>query len=67
MINRGVSVIPKSNSSDRIMANFDCIFDVSREDFEAIDKILGSETGVRNLETLDYLGFDNFNEEVEEP
>ena len=69
MINRGVSVIPKSNSSDRITANFDCIFDLSKKDFEAIDVVLESkgETSVRNLETRDYLGFDNFNEEVEEP
>ena len=69
MIIRGVSVIPKSNSPDRIATNFDCMFDLEESDFRTIDNVLGSpsETGVRNLETRDYLGFDNFNEDVEEP
>ena len=69
MIGRGVSVIPKSNSPDRIAENFDCIFDIAEADFEKIDTVLGSKNdpGVRNLETRDYLGFDSFNEEVEEP
>jgi diketogulonate reductase-like aldo/keto reductase len=69
MISRGVSVIPKSNSPERIAANFDCIFELEEIDFATIDNVLGSpsEPGVRNLETRDYLGFDSFNEEVEEP
>ena len=68
MLNRGVSVIPKSNSPERISSNFDCIFDLGTGDLKAIDMVLGQgEAGVRNLETRDYLGFDNFNEDVEEP
>ena len=69
MINRGVSVIPKSNNTKRIGENFDCLFDLDPADFEIIDCLMGveGEQGVRNLETRDYLGFDNFNEEVEEP
>lgn len=69
MINRGVSVIPKSNSPNRIAANFDCKFDLAENDFMTIDKVLGSqsEVGVRNLEMRDYLGFNNYNEDVEEP
>lgn len=69
MICRNVSVIPKSNSPARIAANFDCLFHLAEEDFERVDTVLGSisEPGVRNLETRDYLGFDNFNEEREEP
>ena len=45
------------------------MFDLAESDFRTIDNVLGSpsETGVRNLETRDYLGFDNFNEDVEEP
>jgi diketogulonate reductase-like aldo/keto reductase len=66
---RGISVIPKSNNPARIAENFDCIFDLSEEDFKVIDNIMGKhgERGVRNLESLDYLGFNNYNEEVEEP
>ena len=69
MISRGVSVIPKSNDPARIEANFDCVFLLDQADFVAIDNVLGSPTeiGTRNLETRDYLGFDNFNEEAEEP
>ena len=42
---------------------------MDKEDFDTIDCLMGKngERGVRNLETRDYLGFDNFNEEVEEP
>jgi diketogulonate reductase-like aldo/keto reductase len=69
MIWRGVSVIPKSNSVLRISENFDCLFGMTDRDNETLSNIMGSqgENGVRNLETRDYLGFDNFNEEAEEP
>ena len=69
MLLRGVSVIPKSNNANRIVQNFDCVFELSESDFETIDTLLGSksEPGIRNLETRSYLGFDNFNEEREEP
>lgn len=51
------------------MENFDCIFDMADEDFELIDNVMGEngEKGVRNLDSLEYLGFDNYNEEFEEP
>jgi len=66
---RGISVIPKSNNDKRIRENFDCIFDLAEEDFKLIDNLMGThgEQGVRNLNSLEYLGFDNYNEEVEEP
>ncbi|KAK0666748.1 1,5-anhydro-D-fructose reductase [Cercophora samala] len=66
---RGISVIPKSNSEKRIVENFDCIFDMSEADFKAIDNLVGEngERGVRNFNSLEYLGFDNYNEEFEEP
>ncbi|KAL8881150.1 MAG: hypothetical protein Q9198_001585, partial [Flavoplaca austrocitrina] len=69
MISRGVSVIPKSNNLQRIAENYDCLFELGTEDYQIIDALMGpnGERGVRNLETRDYLGFDNFNEEVEEP
>ncbi|KAI1127541.1 NADP-dependent oxidoreductase domain-containing protein [Nemania abortiva] len=66
---RGVSVIPKSNNEERIEQNFDCIFDMEESDFTLIDNIMGKdgENGVRNIEYRDYLGFNNFNEDIEEP
>ena len=69
MINRGASVIPKSNNTQRISDNFNCLFDLDAADFTVIDDLMGEngERGIRNLETRGYLGFDNFNEEGEEP
>ncbi|KAL1845544.1 hypothetical protein Daus18300_014507 [Diaporthe australafricana] len=66
---RGVSVIPKSNSPARIAENWDCIFELAEEDFAVLDVLVGAhgERGVRNLESATYLGFDNYNEEREEP
>ncbi|RYC62876.1 hypothetical protein CHU98_g3309 [Xylaria longipes] len=66
---RGISVIPKSNVEKRIMQNYDCIFEMGESDFNLIDNIVGKdgEWGVRNFNSLDYLGFDNYNEEAEEP
>lgn len=66
---RGISVIPKSNNEQRIIENFDCIFDMNEEDYRLLDNLVGEngERGVRNLDSLEYLGFDNYNEEVEEP
>jgi len=69
LLHRGISVIPKSNNLDRIVENFDCLFDLAHEDFRLLDTIAGEngELGVRNLESREYLGFDNYNEEFEEP
>ena len=62
-------MIPKTNNPNRIVENFDVLFEIEDEDFKALENLMGErgENGVRNLETRDYLGFDNFNEEVEEP
>ncbi|TPX22118.1 hypothetical protein DIZ76_013983 [Coccidioides immitis] len=69
LIMLGVSVIPKSNNLSRISENFDCLVELSPEDHAALGQLMGSNGGkaVRNLETKEYLGFDNFNEEFEEP
>jgi diketogulonate reductase-like aldo/keto reductase len=66
---RGISVIPKTNNPKRILENFDVRFELHEDDFKTVDKLMGErgERGVRNLETRDYLGFDNFNEVIEEP
>ncbi|KLJ10068.1 hypothetical protein EMPG_14520 [Blastomyces silverae] len=66
---RGISVIPKTNNPKRIVENFEVIFEMDDSDFTLIDNLMGErgEQGIRNFETRHYLGFDNFNEEVEEP
>lgn len=69
MISLGVSVIPKSNHSKRIEENFDVLFDLEPADFEEIDNLMGVDgaLGLRSLDMTEYLGFNNFNELVEEP
>lgn len=64
-----MSVIPKSNDPRRIAENWDCIFDLDEADYAVMDGLVGEdgERGVRNLESATYLGFDNYNEETEEP
>ncbi|KEZ46407.1 1,5-anhydro-D-fructose reductase [Scedosporium apiospermum] len=66
---RGISVIPKSNNPKRLAENFDSRFDLAQDDFDVLDNLVGEngERGVRNFNSLEYLGFDNYNEEVEEP
>ncbi|KAK8034526.1 NADP-dependent oxidoreductase domain-containing protein [Apiospora rasikravindrae] len=66
---RGISVIPKSNNEKRILENFNCRFELEEGDFHLLDSLVGEngERGVRNFNSLEYLGFDNYNEEVEEP
>jgi diketogulonate reductase-like aldo/keto reductase len=66
---RGISIVPKTNNPKRIVENLDVIFDLDPEDFKTIDNLMGprGEHGVRNFETKDYLGFDSFNEEADEP
>ncbi|KAJ5743796.1 hypothetical protein N7533_008666 [Penicillium manginii] len=66
---RGISVIPKTNNPKRIAENFDVLFQISENDFNTLDNLMGErgELGIRNLQTREYLGFDNFNEEIEEP
>jgi len=66
---RGISVIPKSNNPKRLAENFGSRFDLAQDDFDVLDNLVGEngERGVRNFNSLEYLGFDNYNEEVEEP
>ncbi|KAK3370530.1 NADP-dependent oxidoreductase domain-containing protein [Podospora didyma] len=68
LLHRGISVIPMRNNLECIVENHDCRFDLADEDFRLLDTIAGEsgELRVRNLESRDYLGFDNYNEKVEE-
>ena len=58
-----------SHSPDRTTAKSNRMFDLAESDFQTIDNVLGSlsETGVRNLETWEYLGFNISNGNVEQP
>ena len=67
LLSRGISVIPKSNSEQRILENFDCGFELAEADIQTIDNLVGEDGGQRNLESLKYLGGDNYNEEKEWP
>ena len=69
LVTRGISVVPKSTNSKRIEENFDVLFELDSMDFGRIDRLMGNEgeLGVRTLEMTEYLGFDNFNEQFEEP
>lgn len=62
-------MIPKTNNPRRIDENLDVLFDIQEGDFKIIDSLVGErgELGVRNLVMEDYLGFDVFNEEKDEP
>ena len=65
----GISVVPKTNNLQRLEENFNVLFHIEDTDFRDIAELVGvhGEKGIRNLEMTDYLGFDNFNEEFEEP
>jgi len=66
---RGISVIPKTNNPRRIAENWDVLFEMEEGDFTTVDNLMGErgELGVRNLEMKEYLGFDVFSEEKDEP
>lgn len=66
---RGVSVVPKSNNLRRVGGDCGSLFALAEGGFRKMEELVGidGEFGVRNLEMTAYLGFDNFNEDVEEP
>ncbi|KAM7208212.1 1,5-anhydro-D-fructose reductase [Naviculisporaceae sp. PSN 640] len=63
------TILRIAKNPERIRENFDCIFDMNEQDFKEIDNLVGEngERGVRNFDSLEYLGFDNYNEDIEEP
>jgi alcohol dehydrogenase (NADP+) len=63
---RGTSVIPKTVGEARMTENR-AIFQLSDDDMTRIDSIATKKGVVRYLEPKDYLGFDIFNEKVDEP
>lgn len=63
---RGTSVIPKTVHEARMRENRD-LFLLSDEDMTRINSLAADKGIVRYLEPKDYIGFDIFNEEADEP
>lgn len=65
-VQRGTSVVPKSATVERIVENLK-VFRLSQEDFDLVDGLKTHETQVRYLDPRDYIGFDIFDEEKDQP
>ncbi|KAK2781058.1 hypothetical protein FQN53_000820 [Emmonsiellopsis sp. PD_33] len=65
-IQRGTSVIPKTAREDRMVENRG-VFRLSDEDVMRINGISGVKGAVRFLDPEGHIGFDIFDEEVDEP
>ena len=63
--------IPKSNSETRIKENFYYQVALTQEDDLQIGSLVGMEPigdyGVRNLDPTHHLGFDPYDEEIDQP
>jgi len=62
-------VVPKSANPDRIESNFDMLWSLSKDEDERIAALVGprGERGVRNLVNHQHVGFDVFDEAVDQP
>ncbi len=58
--------VQKSNCKERIKQNYDCVFDFEISEFTLIGNIMDKDCG-RGVQNFNSLGFNNSNEEVEEP
>ena len=69
IVGRGVCVIPKSNSTERIKENSDIFFSLTIEEDKRIGNLMGAqgELAVRNLDGKDYVGFDIYDEDNDQP
>jgi len=65
-VQRGTSIVPKSSSPGRIQLNTQ-VFELVEEDFEAIETLRDETTSVRMNDPKNHIGFDIYNEEMEEP
>ncbi|XXH02725.1 hypothetical protein Hte_009110 [Hypoxylon texense] len=69
MTGRGIAVVPKSAKPSRIKENFDVMFALTDAEKEQISTLMGvrGERGVRNLANAEHIGFDVFDEELDQP
>ena len=68
-LGQGVCVVPKSNRNTRIAENFDCTFRLSEAEDEEIATLMGleGENSVRNLDSQGHIGFDVYDEKIDQP
>jgi diketogulonate reductase-like aldo/keto reductase len=68
IIGQGICVVPKSNSPSRIRENFDVCFDLTTAEQQLISTITArAQAAQRNMVSVGHIGFDTFDEEVDQP
>ncbi|KAF8541690.1 aldo-keto reductase [Trichophaea hybrida] len=65
-VQRGTSIVPKSSNARRILLNTQ-VFELAVEDFKAIETLRDEITSVRMNDPKNHIGFDIYNEVMEEP
>ncbi|KAF8246558.1 aldo-keto reductase [Wilcoxina mikolae CBS 423.85] len=65
-VQRGTSIVPKSSNAGRILLNTQ-VFELAVEDFEAVETLRDEKTSMRMNDPKNHIGFDIYNEVVEEP
>ncbi|MCJ1382330.1 hypothetical protein MMC17_005443 [Xylographa soralifera] len=65
-VNRRTSAVPKSSRSEHIDSNF-VLPELSKADLKTVDSLKEPQDWIRFLDPEEYLGFDIFNEEADEP
>ncbi|MCJ1388396.1 hypothetical protein MMC18_001243 [Xylographa bjoerkii] len=65
-VSRGTSAVPKSSRSEHINSNI-ILPELSKADLKTLDRLRKPQDQIRFLDPKEYLGFDIFNEEADEP
>lgn len=65
-LQRGTSIIPKSNKPERISLNTEVI-QLEEEDFQKVQSMRDEANSMRMNDPKNHIGFDIYNEQVEEP
>lgn len=65
-LQRGTSIVPKSNKPERISLNTQVI-QLEDQDFKIVEDLRDEASSMRMNDPKKHIGFDIYNEEVEEP
>lgn len=65
-LQRGTSIVPKSNRPERISLNTQFI-QLDDQDFKKVEGLRDEANSMRMNDCKNHIGFDIYNEEVEEP